>query len=115
MVVLLAAFLSIAMGIVNILLGQLFIIGQAGESFTAFYANDIGQERTLYRDKKQHIYTSGSYAESKNFLNGSCYDMTLSLAPTPPCDPPDRICIIVKSKSNCSSNRYVAREFTLTY
>ena len=115
MIVLLSAFLSIAMGIVNILLGQLFIIGQAGESFKAFYANDIGQERTIYRDIRQHVYTAGAYSETKNFPDGSCYQMNLSITPAFPCNAPDRICIVVRARDNCSSDRYVVRQFTLNY
>lgn len=119
MIVLLSAFLSIAMGIVNILLGQLFIIGQAGESFEALFALDSGMERTLYRDFVQHVYTVPGVqpVESKSFSNGSCYQATMTVAPTAACpNPPYHRCMIVKAQSNCANiRRYVERQFDIRY
>ncbi|MDP3769869.1 MAG: hypothetical protein Q8R40_02950, partial [bacterium] len=45
-VVLLSVFLSFGLGIINILLGQIIISGQAGQSFDSLYAADRGLERT---------------------------------------------------------------------
>ena len=58
MVVLLSAFLSIGLGISNILFGQIIISGQAGRSFEALYAADHGMERTLYLDRALNLCTT---------------------------------------------------------
>lgn len=115
MIVLLAAFLSIAMGIINILLGQIFIVGQAGESFHAFYASDIGMERTLYRDRIQNLCSSGC-AESRTLVpENSCYTSTLIIGPSVGCLGPSTRCIIVKAQNNCVGQRYVERDFDIKY
>lgn len=114
MVVLLAAFLSIAMGIINILLGQIFIVGQAGESFEAFYASDIGMERTLYRDRVQGLCMSGC-VESRTLPDNSCYISTLITGPSAACPAPNTRCIIVKGKNKCNGQRFVERDFDIKY
>lgn len=122
MVVLLATFLSISMGIVNILLGQLFIIGQASESFVAFYASDIGMERTLYRDRVQNACAnadnSPTYAcnESKVLSNGGCYQTQVDI-PSTGCAAPDVRCMTIKGEDKCGSGltRYVERQFEIKY
>ncbi len=114
-VVLLAAFLSISMGIINILLGQIFTIGQSGESFHALYASDIGMERSVYRDRVQNVCTGGC-RETKTFADGSCYDAVVAVGPSASCAAPSFRCLIVKGKSLCGGNpRYVQRQFDLKY
>lgn len=122
MIVLLAAFFSIAMGIINILLGQIFIVGQAGESFEAFYASDIGMERTMYRDRVQNICSSGCACTGSGCVESStlspedsCYTSTLVTGPSASCQLSK--CITISAKSKCGSgvSRYVQREFTNRY
>jgi len=50
-VVILAAILSVSVGIFNVIIGQLFISGEISDSFIALYAADEGTEKTLYRDR----------------------------------------------------------------
>lgn len=120
MIVLLAAFLSFAMGIFNILLGQIIVVGQAGESFGALYAADTGIERTLYRDRVQNICGTtdcGSGGAFTNLPNGACYrvDMNppdLSIA----CLAPDTRCIKVTGQNICGgAQRFVQRKFGISY
>jgi len=114
MVVLLAAFLSIALGIANILLGQIFIVGQAGESFRAFYASDVGRERTLYLDTVADICgaspsscgTGGSFV---SLPDGSCYKVDFTLVENPPYTRH----VAIKGKNSCASSRYIIREFAV--
>ena len=116
MIVLLAAFLSIAMGMINILLGQLFVIGQAGESFRALYAADIGMERALYRDRVQNICSGTSCDESKIFSNGSCYTAHVIVGPSEGCLAPNTRCLDVSGQSVCvPARRYVERAFDIKY
>lgn len=115
MVVLLAAFLSIAMGIINILLGQIFIVGQAGESFEAFYASDVGMERTLYRDRVQGLCTSGCVESKTLFSGNSCYTSTLITGPSAACPAPNTRCIVIKGQDRCTGQRYVKRDFDIRY
>ena len=120
MIVLLAAFLSISLGIINILLGQIFIIGQAGESFRALYATDIGMERTLYRDRIQNTCNSvvdpNPCNESKTFPGGSCYKVKVVVGPSVDCAGPATRCVDVTGQSTCApATRYVEREFDIRY
>ena len=115
-VILLAAFLSIAMGVINILLGQIFLVGQSGESFQALYAADAGMERTLYRDRVLNVFTAGIYIETNTFADGSCYQMTLNVAPSGTCVAPSTTCIVVRAQSSCFNvRRFVEREFDVKY
>ena len=116
MIVLLAAFFSISLGIINILLGQLFVIGQAGESFRALYAADIGMERALYRDRVQNICGGTSCSESKIFSNGSCYTANVIVGSSAECLTPNTRCVDVSGQSACvPAIRYVEREFDIKY
>lgn len=126
-IALLAAFLSIALGIINILLGQVIIIGQAGESFGALYAADIGMERTLYRDRDPLQNICGTpvdaFGKSVNcsgkvdLPNGACYTVTVRIGPSALClGPINRRCIDVVGKDVCGgSERYVERRFDIKY
>ena len=49
--VMLSAILAISAGIFNIIVGQILISGEIGDSVTAFYAADQGIDKTLYRDR----------------------------------------------------------------
>ena len=118
MVVLLAAFFSIAIGIINILLGQLFLVEQTGRSSQAFYAAEIGMERALYRDRVQN---GCSVASSCNELDialpsGACYTVTLVPGPSAGCTAPSTRCVDVSGVSLCApATRYVQRQFDLRY
>lgn len=116
-IVLSAAFFSIAMGIVNILLGQIIIIGQAGESFRALYAADIAMERTLYRDRTANICGGINCTETKQLPNGACYTATVQIGPSVSCPGPlNRRCIDVTGQDICgTSERYVQRRFDIKY
>lgn len=118
MIVLLAAFLSIAMGIINILLGQLFAVEQEGRSWSAFYAAEIGMERALYRDRvKNECAAAGSCNESDIALpNGACYTVSLVTGPSAGCTAPSTRCVDVSGVSLCPpATRYVQRQFDLRY
>jgi len=115
-IVLLAAFLSIALGIVNILLGQVIIIGQAGESFKALYAADIGMERTLYRDRVQDICGGVNCTETRQLPNGACYTVTVQIGPSVQCLGPNTRCVDVEGRDVCGgAERYVQRRFDVRY
>ena len=118
MVVLLAAFLSIAVGIINILLGELFAVEQTGRSSQAFYAAEIGMERALYRDRVQDgCSIAGSCNESGIALpNGACYTVRLVTGPSAGCTAPSTRCVDVSGVSLCApATRYVQRQFDLRY
>lgn len=125
MVALLTAFLSIGMGIVNILLGQVIIIGQAQESFKALYAADIAMERTLYRDRDPMQNVCGTInpltGQSKcneiiSLPNGACYKVSVQLGPSVSCSGPSTRCIVVTGQDICGgSERFVRRSFDVKY
>ena len=118
MIVLLAAFLSIAMGIINILLGQLYAVEQEGRSWSAFYAAEIGMERALYRDRVQNVCAAvGSCDEAGIALpNGACYTVSLVTGPSAGCTAPSTRCVDVSGVSLCPpATRYVQRQFDLRY
>lgn len=115
MMVLLSAFLSIGVGIINILLGQVVLVGQSGESFVALYAADSGFERMLYRDRNQNVCAGGCQTQ-RIFLNGSCYDAVVRTGPSASCPAPNTRCIVSKGQSLCGGNtRYVLRQFEIGY
>ncbi len=115
MVVLLAAFLSISMGIVNILFGQIIIIGQAGESFNALYIADRGIERVLYRDRIQNICGGTSCNENLTIGTGACYATVVVIGPSAGCVGSTR-CMNVLGKDQCvGTNRFVERRFDIRY
>lgn len=128
MIVLLAAFLSIALGIVNILLGQVIIIGQGSESFKALYAADLGIERTLYLDLINDACgvggcnTIGSGCgwpspPDNNFVDitsGACYKAVVKVGPIASCPAPNTRCIDVTGQYGDTS-RFVQRRFTAAY
>ena len=120
MIVLLTAFLSIGIGIVNILLGQVIIIGQAQESFKALYAADIAMERTLYRDRMQNACTTppncGTGITPIILSNGACYLVSVQLGPSASCPGPDTRCVEVTGQDICGGNqRFVRRSFNVRY
>ena len=116
MIVLLAAFFSIGVGIANVLVGQVILVGQAGDSFVAFYAADRGIERALYRDRVQNLCGSpGACNESQALPGNACYD-TVILIPANGCNGGNNRCITVSAKNLCAgSDRYVQRKFDLRY
>ena len=118
-VILLAAFLSIGLGILNILLGQITIGIQESASFHAFYASDIGMERTLYRDRTLNVCappadcgTSGAFV---NVVGDSgCYKIEVDTSPS--CPGVSKRCITVTGRYKCDLGlREVDRTFILTY
>ncbi len=125
MAVFLTAFLSIAMGIVNILLGQVIIIGQAQESFKALYAADIAMERTLYRDRDpiqnicgtlNPITGQSQCNEIISLPDGACYSVNVQLGPSASCTGPSTRCIVVTGQDRCGgSQRFVRRSFDVKY
>ncbi len=117
MIVLLAAFLSISLGIINILLGELVVVGQAGESFDALYAADTGIERTLYRTRAATpLCTALDCNESRNVSSGGCYEVNVVIAPDPSCLSPLTRCMEVMGKNRCGgAERYVTRKFDVRY
>lgn len=85
-VLILAAILSIATGIFNVVFGELRIAGEISDSFQALYAADEGMERMLYCDR---VSDSGcapcpgagscSYGPVLTLLaNGACHTVRLS-------------------------------------
>lgn len=114
-VILLSVFLSFGLGIVNILLGQIMISGQAGQSFDALYAADRGIERTLYRDLVQSFCDDTNCDGTFFIPNDGCYTVNLSTGPSAGCT--ISRCISVTGQDNCSVGiqRFVKRAFTLTY
>lgn len=119
MIVLLAAFLSIGMGIINILLGQVIIVGQAQESFKALYAVDIAMERTLYRDRTQNICGITDCGTAATFValpNGACYLVNVQLGPSASCTGPSTRCIVATGQDICGgTQRFVRRSFNVIY
>ena len=118
MIVLLTVFLSIGMGIVNILLGQVIIIGQAQESFKALYAADIAMERTLYRDRVQNACTTSPNCTTEiiPLLNGACYWVTVNVGPSASCTGPSTRCMVIIGQDICSgAQRFVRRSFNVRY
>lgn len=85
-VVILSAILSIGIGIFNVILGQILLTGEVGDSFRALYASDQGIERTLYRDRSSGSPLADGSSENSTTagLSGgalslnSCYFMTVS-------------------------------------
>lgn len=118
MVALLTAFLSIGMGVVNILLGQVIIIGQAQESFKALYATDIAMERTLYRDRVQNACTIFPHCSAGiiPLPNGACYSVNVQVGPSASCPGPSTRCIVVTGQNVCGGiQRFVRRSFDVKY
>lgn len=120
MVVLLAVFLSIGMGITNILLGQVVIIGQAQESFRALYAADIAMERTLYRDRSQDVCGTPSNCTTGvtpvPLPNGACYAVGVQVGPSAGCPGPSTRCVDVVGQDVCDGGlRFVRRSFNVKY
>lgn len=116
-IILLAAFLSISLGILNILLGQLVIgIGESN-SFHAFYAADIGMERTLYRDRELNLCGTTDCSTRGAFVNApysGCYEVLVNRSAS--CTAVGRRCITVKGQYKCDGReRYVRRTFILAY
>ncbi len=116
MVVLLAAFLSISIGIVNVLLGQVILVGQSGDSFVALYAADMGIERALYRDRVQHLCVNpGACNESRALPGNACFDTVVTI-PATGCGGGSTRCITVAAKNMCGGvERYVERKFDIRY
>lgn len=116
MVVLLAAFLSISIGIVNILIGQVILVGQSGDSFVALYAADMGIERALYRDRVQHLCVNpGACNESRALPGNACFDTVVAI-PATGCSGGSTRCITVAAKNICGgAERYVERKFDIRY
>ena len=116
MVVLLAAFLSISIGIVNALPGQVILVGQSGDSFVALYAADMGIERALYRDRVQHLCVNpGACNESRALPGNACFDTVVNI-PATGCSGGSTRCITVAAKNMCGGvERYVERKFSISY
>ena len=116
-VVLLAAFLSISLGILNILLGQIVIGISESESFHAFYSSDIGMERTLYRDRESNICGTTDCGTGGALINvpySGCYQVVVDTSGS--CTAVGRRCITVTGRYKCDGReRYVDRTFTLDY
>lgn len=114
-IVLLSAFLSVGLGIVYILLGQIMISGQAGQSFDALYAADHGIERTFYRDLVQGFCDDTNCDGTFDIPNDGCYTVDLTIGPGGSCT--NSRCILITGQDDCSGGvkRFVRRAFSLTY
>ena len=126
-VILSAAFFSIALGVFHILFGQIVIMGQARESFSALNAADLGMERTLYRDRRKNEcgdpLIDCSTGGMPMYLppddnNKACYVVDIGLAPS--CPNGLSRCIKVTGQYPCAkpitdSVHYVKRKFELNY
>lgn len=83
-ILILAAILSISIGIFDVTFGEIRISGEVGDSFLALYAADQGIEKTLYDDRVANTLCSGNgscaYGPVKlpAFPNGSCATVRLS-------------------------------------
>ena len=116
-IILLAAFLSISLGILNILLGQIVIGINESESFHAFYSSDIGMERTLYRDREINICGTTDCGTGGAFIDvpdSGCYQVVVDISAS--CTTVGQRCITVTGRYQCDGReRYVDRTFTLAY
>lgn len=84
--VIMGIFLSLALGLNSILLGQIEIIQGVGNSVSAFYAADTGIERELYENNTTTVSYSGS-------LGNSSYSVQVIIAPDLDCYPPLSYCV----------------------
>lgn len=114
-VVLVAAILSISLGIFNTMLGEFRISGDAADSFRALYAADEGFERILYKDRQQGPICSSPCIVLLPFsdvLSGACYEVKFVKKAAPP-----QIKIVVTGKYQCGANkpRIVKRAFEAVY
>ena len=116
-VVLVAAILSVSLGVFNMMLGEFRISGDAADSFRALYAADEGFERTLYKDRQQGPLCS-SIADpcvpivTVNVPSGACYEVRISRRALFP-----EMKIIVVGQYQCGVNplRVVRRAFEAVY
>lgn len=114
--VLLSAFLSISIGIFNVVFGQIKLSGEIADSFVAFYAADQGIEKILYRDRIQGnicVPTPGQNCfveEAVDVTSGGCYTIRVSKTG-------DETEIITAGQYRCGLNptRVVKRGFQVNY
>jgi hypothetical protein len=84
--VVMGIFLSLALGLNSILLGQIEIIQGVGNSVSAFYAADTGIERELYENNATTVSYSGT-------LGDSSYSVQVIFSPDPICPLPLSYCV----------------------
>ena len=116
-VVLVAAILSVSLGVFNMMLGEFRISGDAADSFRALYAADEGFERTLYKDRQQGPLCSGIADPCvpivmANVPSGACYEVRVARRAVAP-----RMKITVTGQYQCGVNplRVVRRAFEAVY
>jgi len=113
-VVLVAAILSVSLGIFTVMLGEFRISGDAADSFRALFAADEGFERILYLDRQQGPFCAAPCTAEiiHTVPSGACYKATvvkeLSLPQTK---------IVVTGQYQCGANqpRIVRRAFEAVY
>lgn len=72
-----SVFLGIIFSLTNILLSQIKIFWQAGDSAKAFSATDTGVEQALYNIRKLEVFGE-SQIDQINLSNGSSYSVIMT-------------------------------------
>ena len=85
-IMLVTAILAITLGILNVIIGQIQISGDAEQSFQALYAADQGIEKWFYIDRNQSDVTSAGIplSESSTLPSGACYYYQIDKSSTAP-------------------------------
>lgn len=126
-IVILSALVSISAGIFNVILGELMISGEIGESYVALYAADRAIDKFLYLDRSTGGGSLGGLRDgdledtTATPSSNGCYTVKIIKGPLnigSQCNTTDAlVCIKSVGLSRCgtASSRLVKRGFMVLY
>ncbi|MDP3772381.1 MAG: pilus assembly PilX N-terminal domain-containing protein [bacterium] len=113
-ILVLTAILSISAGVLNVVVGQLAISGQARDSFRALYAADEGIEKWLFLDRGA-MGPVGTLSDDRTTTSGMSYRFNLEAAPSSCADPTNTMLTVSGQDAPIGGTPHVKRGFQLCY
>ncbi len=115
-ILVLTAILSISAGVLNVVVGQLAISGQAKDSFLALYAADEGIEKWLFLDRVSVPVAPPTRSGNRVTSSGMSYSFKLEASPSSCADPTNTMLTVSGQDAPLMGGTpHVKRGFQLCY